>query len=483
MVFGGNDADGTALGDMWEFTPMADQWQEHTLSNLLNVHSPAGQERTDVPAPRGGASLAQVSGVSGYGCCGGGESLLLFGGWSAAALYLADAWVFSRSNDWGTTGSQWTKLPEVSPSPSGRKDFAMASLGSTTYVFGGQSADSLLADFWKHDFTDADKKLDGTSTLHEWEELAPPSGVAGRIGAAMFEHGGYIYLLGGESDQGAMLADFHKCVRVRAKRVRSRNGAAASAPLRPPRCVRAPWQAPRRPGTGFSSPFGELRGKRKEDPAPAFRAPLACAATKCLTPPSRYEPVGGSWLPLTPIPTPIAFANMAFVDLEFRGDSVFVMGGNGVSGVNDKIFVYDITADSWSESSQTVDAPGTNSTCEALFEVEEERDFAKYTTKAAGGVTSTGVLVQFGGLTDDQTVSPDATVFVTGDKLCSIVADVTTMFGSSDGIAAAVLTESGEEGGGHSLLGFNEGVCGKGGTYEKVSTSDAQNNRTVIQHD
>ena len=28
-----------------------------------------------------------------------------------------------------------------------------------------------------------------------------------------------------------------------------------------------------------------------------------------------------------------------------------------------------------------------------------------------------------------------------------------------------------------------EGVCGKGGTYEKVSTSDAQNKRTVIQHD
>ena len=299
MVFGGNDADGTALGDMWEFTPMADQWQEHTLSNLLNVHSPAGQERTDVPAPRGGAALAQVSGVSGYGCCGGGESLLLFGGWSAAALYLADAWVFSRSNDWGTTGSQWTKLPEVSPSPSGRKDFAMASLGSTTYVFGGQSADSLLADFWKHDFTDADKKLDGTSTLHEWEELAPPSGVAGRIGAAMFEHGGYIYLLGGESDQGAMLADFHKCVRVRAKRVRSRNGAAASAPLRPPRCVRpaasaplrpssvasakktrhrlfeplwrAPWQAQRRPGTGFSSPFG-LRSHQMFNPPLQVRA-------------------------------------------------------------------------------------------------------------------------------------------------------------------------------------------------------------------
>ena len=128
--------------------------------------------------------------------------------------------------------------------------------------------------------------------------------------------------------------------------------------------------------------------------------------------------------------------------------------------------MYHIASDTWSLSSQ--EAMSSSSDCGApSSEVAEEETstHVKYATKAAGTATSSGLLVQFGGIAGSS-VSGDVSIFVTGDRKCAEL-DSSFLFGASSGDSSFVLGAGGSAEA-RDLTNFNEGSCTNAAKFEKI---------------
>jgi len=86
----------------------------------------------------------------------------------------------------------------------------MASVASSTYMFGGKDTDGMVADFWLHEFPDA--ALAGNETVHRWTALEAPGAMSedGLIGSMMIADADFVYLLGGETGSGIKVGTFYK---------------------------------------------------------------------------------------------------------------------------------------------------------------------------------------------------------------------------------------------------------------------------------
>jgi basic membrane lipoprotein Med (substrate-binding protein (PBP1-ABC) superfamily) len=179
-----------------------------------------------------------------------------------------------------------------------------------------------------------------------------------------------------------------------------------------------------------------------------------------------YDSEAAAWSQLENSPTPLSFGNLAFVNLEYRGGSIFAVGGkSSANSISQQIHVYDIDSGSWSESSQTAAVSAavdvgcggeSESADEAAAKVDE---FAKYVHSAAGVATSSGVILQFGGVVGTE-ISSSMTVFVTGDRKCT-EKDAAYKVGSRGGSITS-------DGAAASVISFVEGECNAEAKYEKV---------------
>ena len=274
MVFGGVDASGVAKNDLWEYSVHGNQYREYTTANLVDLKKGA-----TVPAARQGAALTQVLGVGPIS-----ESAFLFGGWSTSGGYMDDAYVFVR-DFWWPNKAFWTKLPSTTPAPVARRHHAMVSIGSDSYMFGGQSTEGYSGEFWKHSFDGVNDVTRGNLTTHAWTQITDlPSTLTARSGHRMILVGGDIYILGGIDNSQAAKNDFY-------------------------------------------------RYNTTENPA--------------------------TWTNLANLPSPIAYFTAGSSTLEFRGKSIFVAGGSDGVNLNEKIYIYSIETDTWTES-DIVAAPDTS---------------------------------------------------------------------------------------------------------------------------
>lgn len=130
FLFGGRDARGTLLGDLWAFDPATRLW---TL--VANASAPQA---------RMGHGLAAVTMSGGQPC------LFLHGGLGSLGP-LDDSWCFFPDN------KTWLPLP-AGPSARYMHACQATATGATVYVFGGLASDqgpglqlNLLADLWSFD--------------------------------------------------------------------------------------------------------------------------------------------------------------------------------------------------------------------------------------------------------------------------------------------------------------------------------------------
>jgi len=199
VMFGGEDSGGEYLSDTWEWDG---SWHQRDVTG---------------PQARGDHAMATL-----------GNVVVLVGGYCGCGMTGA------LSDTWEWDGSTWTNMNATGPSvlsaeslaaatlgdhvvafdtnqttsifdghawtasnvggPSGRRDFAMASSGSTVILFGGDGLDA-------NDFGDT-WQFDGTS----WTEVAT-TGPSPRAGSAMATLGDAIVLFGGLDGSGNVLGD------------------------------------------------------------------------------------------------------------------------------------------------------------------------------------------------------------------------------------------------------------------------------------
>lgn len=159
--------------DTWAFDPSAGAWT--ALSSTGGVGPAARFDHDLVSLPDFGVILL------GYGSPDGTESELL-----------GDLWVYDVYNDF------WSEVtPAIGPTP--RTGAAIARLGNTVVLVGGQSALGLHSDVWEGSFFD---------TGFAWIELTPvnhgPLGIYRRAWHDMTAANGEYYVFGGDGVEGAL---------------------------------------------------------------------------------------------------------------------------------------------------------------------------------------------------------------------------------------------------------------------------------------
>ena len=134
----------------------------------------------------------------------------------------------------------------------------------------------------------------------------------------------------------------------------------------------------------------------------------------------RYDTINATWTRLSDIPSPVAYFTAGMSSLEFRGDCIFVAGGTDGVNVNEKIYLYSIKSDTWTESDVVTLATVTVGMdgCTTRKVQEAEATYSKFVSKAAGAVTSTGMIVRIGGIDNTNVVNEDVVVFKTADEVC-----------------------------------------------------------------
>ncbi len=165
VLFGGVDPAGTNWGDTWTWDGSG--WTQPTVGAT--------------PSARNSHGMAAL-----------GATVILFGGSGVVADggsgYLNDTWTWD--------GSSWTAI-STATAPPPRVNLAMATLGNTVVVFGGQDAlGNSLGDTWT---------WDGQA----WTQAPLSNGVTptARSSGAMAPLGGRAYLFGGFNQQQGLLND------------------------------------------------------------------------------------------------------------------------------------------------------------------------------------------------------------------------------------------------------------------------------------
>jgi len=132
FVFGGVDAQGNPLNDLWEFNPGTGQWTQ-----IMNATPPGGAcAGSTWPSPRMNAAMVW-DGVH--------QQILLYGGLGANNHYLGDLWAYSPSSGAGS----WTPIACSNNGPGARAANA-AWNGSQMLLLGGIDRYGLLSDFWSY---------------------------------------------------------------------------------------------------------------------------------------------------------------------------------------------------------------------------------------------------------------------------------------------------------------------------------------------
>lgn len=132
FVFGGIDAQGNLLNDLWEFNPGTGQWTQ-----INNTTTPGGACAGSAwPSPRTNAAMVWDS-VH--------QQILLYGGLGANNHYLGDLWAYSPS----TGAGSWTPIACFNNGPGARAANAVWN-GSQMVLLGGTDKYGLLSDFWSY---------------------------------------------------------------------------------------------------------------------------------------------------------------------------------------------------------------------------------------------------------------------------------------------------------------------------------------------
>jgi N-acetylneuraminic acid mutarotase len=181
-VFGGTDANGNALNDLWKFSPVTGQWTWMSGSNTPGAAGVYGTEGSADPANVPGARFTATSWVDAAG------SLWLFGGigfdGAGGFSVLNDLWKYDpASNQWtwmsgsiaananGTYGMQGTA--DAANTPGSRNlPVAWTDSAGNLWLFGGYGRDGgggvgQLNDLWKYDPTlNQWTWVDGSSSVY-----------------------------------------------------------------------------------------------------------------------------------------------------------------------------------------------------------------------------------------------------------------------------------------------------------------------------
>ena len=132
----------------------------------------------------------------------------------------------------------------------------------------------------------------------------------------------------------------------------------------------------------------------------------------------KYDIDGDEWTALEPCPIKVAFGSAFFVNLEFKGPSIFVVGGETNAGINNDIHIYSLDNDEWF-TSETITADCTAAEVAAGEEPSIVPDdhgvFAAHYMGSA--VTKSGRLLNFGG-TYEGALKPSQAVIAMKTKDC-----------------------------------------------------------------
>lgn len=180
LVFGGIDAKGELLNDLWSYNPASGKW-----TDLVPASTSASDCSTGSPAPRMNAAMVWDS-VD--------QQALLYGGMGNNGSYLGDLWAYSPAQ--GT----WTALACSGNGPGARGGAGAAWNGSQMLLLGGLNASGLLGDFWSY-----------SPASGSWSKIAAttPPGTRAYPAVSWDSHDKQLYVFGGLQASGQQSGDFY----------------------------------------------------------------------------------------------------------------------------------------------------------------------------------------------------------------------------------------------------------------------------------
>lgn len=183
LIFGGSDAKGNLLNDLWSYSPATNRWSNLTPANAsANASDCSGGS----PAPRMSAAMVWDSTH---------QQILLYGGLGSNKSFLEDLWAFSPAK--GT----WSVLACTGNDPGARGEAGVAWNGSQMLLLGGLGPNGPQADFWAYT-----PGSDGG-----WNQIAASTPLGARTYPAMSwdSTAKQLYVFGGLGANGQPLGDFH----------------------------------------------------------------------------------------------------------------------------------------------------------------------------------------------------------------------------------------------------------------------------------
>lgn len=182
LVFGGIDAQGNLLNDLWSYSPADNKWTNLTPVGATSASDCSGGS----PAPRMDAAMVWDD-VD--------QEALLYGGEGNNSNYLGDLWAYSPAK------GAWTVLACSGNGPGPRGGAGVAWNGSQMLILDGLNADGSLADFWAY--------TPGSSG--NWSRISATTPLGARIYPAMSwdSNDKQLYIFGGLRSSGEQLGDFY----------------------------------------------------------------------------------------------------------------------------------------------------------------------------------------------------------------------------------------------------------------------------------
>jgi serine/threonine protein kinase len=181
LIFGGSDAQGNLLNDLWSYNPANNQW-----SNLTPASASPNDCSGSSPSPRENAAMVWDS---------QDHEVLLYGGRGNDNTYLGDLWAYSPAKN------TWSALACSGNGPGARGEAGAVWNGSQMLLLGGRSSSGALADFWSYT----------PGPQNGWNELAAttPLGARSYPAVAWDSHEQRLYVFGGLGSSNQQLGDFY----------------------------------------------------------------------------------------------------------------------------------------------------------------------------------------------------------------------------------------------------------------------------------
>jgi N-acetylneuraminic acid mutarotase len=183
LIFGGSDAQGNLLNDLWSYSSANNRWTNLTPAN---ANASASDCSGGSPAPRTSAAMVWDSAH---------QQVLLYGGLGSDDSFLGDLWAYSPAK--GT----WTLLGCTGNDPGARGEAGVAWNGSQMLLLGGLGPSGPLGDFWAYT-----PGSDGG-----WSQISANTPLGARTYPAMSwdSTDKQLYVFGGLGANGQPLGDFH----------------------------------------------------------------------------------------------------------------------------------------------------------------------------------------------------------------------------------------------------------------------------------